>query len=501
MSHVQDVSTFQKSMCLDLGEEGFDLFNQSLAKWGAMIAGGYVLAAYTDFTSSDIDIYIQQKNASGFIKDIGSFVKVSSGHLASVYDDAFMQKNHILSRICAKFLFNSKALDILIVHNEVSLESVVTNFDLTFCETWYCAVSNSVHSTERDLSSKTGVLRGSYVAALCWKDNKYTRRRLRKYQVCRQFRIFTDGNSSNEICFSSCIRSNVERDVSWTVHFMISLVYNLLSKRSRVAVSMLASVPDLTLGTLEDVVTTYVQPMICKRLRFESQCLLKSLYIEVALSKTTPAFDKMPTCEIVKRILDISDQDIAIYKVQNSALQCLPTVTLSRNLSQIVLDLESLSAFTLQAVMLDESMKTFQLPSGHVTCFQTDVLVRLYLLDKSSNWFYPSIGTEYGNGNRTLQYDVNKALIGLPIDVDALKICVPVVQVQSMLMSKDRLFLVEPDLDQDGIQIMVTHSISHGAAFPSSMLNSEAFVSANHCQRGSNLMVYKLSTLCDKPDI
>jgi len=68
-------------------------------------------------------------------------------------------------------------------------------------------------------------------------------------------------------------------------------------------------------------------------------------------------------------------------------------------------------------------------------------------------------------------------------------------EILEVLNSDRQAYYIEPALDEDGIQKMATHSISHNNVFG----NNPNFVSANHCQGGSSILIYTLK-VCRNPE-
>ena len=65
----------------------------------------------------------------------GEYNRLDSFHTAPPYDQSFLIKNNILGRFTVRvgsLSYNKTAIDIMIVSDDVTVESVVENFDLSF---------------------------------------------------------------------------------------------------------------------------------------------------------------------------------------------------------------------------------------------------------------------------------------------------------------------------------------------------------------------------------
>lgn len=153
-----------------------------LSKNKAIAAGGSVLAAYTNGEINDIDIYVNQKHAlslwKGIMHDFRS-CNIKSSQPKKDYDDSFFKKNKIKGRIalvCDRF-----ELDIIVVDDEVNPETVVSNFDLTFCEIWTNGKDVYANYPEH-VRTMNGVLKDDYVKILIENDNKFIESRIERYR-------------------------------------------------------------------------------------------------------------------------------------------------------------------------------------------------------------------------------------------------------------------------------------------------------------------------------
>ena len=151
----------------------------------AIIAGGSVLAGINTNTKyDDIDIYVNLRNAQKFCIDFKKkcqSIKVSDKHIAPAYDQSFLIKNNILGRLAFRTTTYPPFAtgDIMIVSDDVTLESVVENFDLSFCKVWFDG-KNILTNYPNDVQEKNGVLGVDYFKNLL-SGNLFTIRRIKKY--------------------------------------------------------------------------------------------------------------------------------------------------------------------------------------------------------------------------------------------------------------------------------------------------------------------------------
>jgi len=173
----------------------FLLFRETLVKYKAVIAGGLILSTISPHSEKedpkqDIDLYVNLKHAKECIyRLIELGFELSGQHMAPVYDDSFMFKNNILARVA--FCHGSSRhppMDVMIIKDDTSVESVVTNFDLTICQVWYDGISVRASHWD-DITSKHGSLQPEYHKSYS-SGNRFIHQRIKKY-VRRGFEIDT----------------------------------------------------------------------------------------------------------------------------------------------------------------------------------------------------------------------------------------------------------------------------------------------------------------------
>lgn len=175
------------------------LFIEMLRSCQAVVAGGFVLnAASLDSLDvkqrrsekQDLDMYIHLRNAkSCLLRLVELGWKIVDSHITPAYDQSFIRRNKILSRISLvdrrsrKNHVNSAFLpniDLMLLPDEVEIESVVTNFDLTFCQVWYDG--KTIRATHwDDIRLKRGTLQPEYRSSY-QRGNLFLISRIKKYR-------------------------------------------------------------------------------------------------------------------------------------------------------------------------------------------------------------------------------------------------------------------------------------------------------------------------------
>jgi hypothetical protein len=197
-------------------------FPNLLIKHNAVIAGGNVLSVYTGFNSNDTDIYINERYFNNFLdnllknkkiklldrKNIAYYMDLCI--LAQDYDKSFFRKNGIKFKIKGVISngSNSSQFDIMIIHDDRKIEDVVNNFDLSFCEIYYDG-KNIITNHEKDIKEKKGFLRKDYMKSLLEEKNVFLEKRIRKYNE-RGFKININCNN-NKINLNYELKKNIPK--------------------------------------------------------------------------------------------------------------------------------------------------------------------------------------------------------------------------------------------------------------------------------------------------
>lgn len=188
---LSDVQNVEQAFQSILGNH-FVPFKEMMLRHQCLIAGGSILMALHGQTINDIDIYVHRKNAHALIIDLLGQMKMrSSVHGCPAYDDSFMKKNHIMGRFYCHCAQLGLCFDIMMIHDDIDLNHVVTNFDLTFCQVWWDGSRiDGTHVT--DVRSRCGRLQNDYCSSY-FQGNLFTQRRVAKYRK-RGFTIHIDSD-------------------------------------------------------------------------------------------------------------------------------------------------------------------------------------------------------------------------------------------------------------------------------------------------------------------
>lgn len=191
-------------------------FTNAIRLSKAVVAGGSVLAAYSNFKTSDIDIYVNINNAKKLYnklqKGFNNGFKIIHHNFAPAYDESFFAKNNILGRFRLEMQRdedNLLKIDIMILPTDVQIVNVVQNFDLTFCEVWFDGIN--VYATDSEgIRNKTGNLRPEYEKSLLVNFNQFILDRIKKYSK-RGFVIKYNCNGEKTVSLPKKNVSNYER--------------------------------------------------------------------------------------------------------------------------------------------------------------------------------------------------------------------------------------------------------------------------------------------------
>ena len=198
-----------ENMLKDKLEKFYENFKSFIIKHKAVIAGGSVLSIFGDYDMKDLDIYVHYSEAKEFISSLFMHgCKLLDINQAPAYDDSFFRKNNIMCRCCMKYnsrFYESEEyyeleqykkinIDIMIIPDHIEIESVVTNFDLTFCEVWWDGFRVCSNNTA-DIKSKCGYLKSDYIPSYIFM-NSFTINRIQKYKN-RGFTINIDMTNSH----------------------------------------------------------------------------------------------------------------------------------------------------------------------------------------------------------------------------------------------------------------------------------------------------------------
>jgi hypothetical protein len=245
----------------------------------AIIAGGSVLNATItesegdidrlDQYTGDIDLYVHLKNAQNVYNNLlkhEDLIELSSHHTAPPYDQSFLIKNNILGRFTVRRQLpdvmgggdpNPRKyidIDIMIVSDDVSLESVVDNFDLSFCKIWYDG-RNILTNYPDDVRTKTGSLGVDYLRAYL-SGNIFTIKRIKKY-TRRGFTIKLPNIDTSSIIMTKLKKQVISPEI-WVVYRLLQELLYAISLNKDMEFSMMI----LALQKLSEYKTTRRKPSI-----------------------------------------------------------------------------------------------------------------------------------------------------------------------------------------------------------------------------------------------
>lgn len=198
----EQVAKSFRDHCDQVNTDLFDTFRGVLKDAHALVAGGSVVSALIDKPINDLDVYVHYSYAMQLILQLMNECKFSTKswkiHTGSMYDESFFRRNHILLRVPLYKQFqrgrrdrriefgnqpvaDDFQIDVIVIPDEIRLEEVITNFDLSFCETWWDG--DKVYSADPDgIRFREGRLKPTYWKCLFQDLNWFTVRRLKKYR-------------------------------------------------------------------------------------------------------------------------------------------------------------------------------------------------------------------------------------------------------------------------------------------------------------------------------
>jgi hypothetical protein len=149
---------------------------------------------------------------------------------------------------------------------------------------------------------------------------------------------------------------------------------------------------------------------------------------------------------------------------------------------------------------------------SEILCFDRETLQSFYD-NKEDGWFYACLGDLFWNKLRNNQFEIEvisndrrvsdengniqiykKPYVKIPINMEGMNAFISARELYSMIHSDRNVFYIEPKLDRNGTQISLTHTITWKNVY-----GEANWVSANHCQSGSNILVYEIK-VCNNPE-
>lgn len=495
----------------------------ALIKHKAVIAGGSLIRIYAEVNDrlwseycSDLDIYVQQKDAMAFIKSINdcdiSF-NDRLAHTASAYCMSFFRKNKILSRITGKIGYC--AFDLMIVDNDRAIKDVVTNFDLTFCEIWYDG--KEVFSTE-NVTQQKGFLRAQYQDELFKHNNYFIKKRIRKY-TARGFKIHIDKSAIDDITLAFTKRENDEKHIEnpeeWVVKKVIDTLnesiyyhYDDIMPDIDNMVLFMCSFGRFTVAELEASMNKYIMSIIMTKHNLVTPVSMKSVCV-VMLHEL---YMKLPTKYrlYIKEFLKIKRADIESIisagsiseylklSASTEILETLPHITKEEYDTFVKNNKAGFDVIMNEEVPIKSFLKmkgniVLVTPDNTGLCVDMDYVKTTYK-DKANNWMYKCNGHIIAGTNDRSMVNIDKAnpYVKMTISMNGMNGFIPAKHIEYMIRSKRKLFFIKPQYHIENgrsIHRSITHSVSYALTY---RLPGASAVSANHCQHGSNIMIYDI---------
>ena len=531
--------------------------NQYLKESNAVIAGGAVLAAYSNDYVNDLDVYIYASKAVEFVNALTNdkTYKIGENHyLRPSYDKSFFLKNNIIARfkliqnwigyesdLGLWYVSRRQAIhrrrifpdiDIMIIADPPhgSIRDVVTNFDLSFCETWYDAQTELVLSQDvQGVLTKTGTLKQDYTDKFLLYLNNFSLQRLRKY-IKKGYKISYASPKTNTFYKQP---ENLLTPEEWVVYKLYNWIVFTARYDRKKSLEIICTypLPTYTLkefrGMLPDLVLKTLPPSFLVGIRNNKDLFMKIL-VQAGVRKYPPhAFRR------VQDTLNITMEDISdYYRNRHTKMDTIPIpdselVTGGDGPSQSEIDAfqfeeaddmdESIlegqvhqkchDIFSMEdediEEYLDETNTILLINKGSnqnfdIMCYTKDYIN--HLINNKENWFYECTGPEWrwkyltdDQGRLTELYDKpwddydSIPYVRMPIDssIEGINGFIPLIQLKKLLQSDDKIYYIYTD---ESISHTISYLVSWG------MPSDPDGTSRNHCQSGSAILISKLKT-------
>jgi hypothetical protein len=541
-----DTEVFNRVMkTLVYGEAKWNIINRLLTENEALIAGGAVLAPYInsqDLNVNDLDVYIHKSKAMDFVDGLISLLRYSfiknGNYIKPAYDQSFFRKNNIIARF-RLYLYEFPPIDIMIIPDEIPILSVVTNFDLTFCEIWYDGRTVSAVDPVGILA-KTGKLKKDYVNSFLLYLNQFTIRRVLKY-VKKGFTITYDSEKIRNTFLKQS--KNVTSPEEWVVYKLYNFMLRGWRHSSSAGINLKFIlvcqyyIGEYTLANLERIL-----PYLKENLQdsfwegLDNKTLYTKIFVELGIYDHERQETTYPRkyMKYIKDVLDISSEDIEEFYNGNGLDDELIRLALANDDDSDdddnhsvdhsdddddpvsdddpVLPFEFEEAddvdereinhklckdlFTTEETHIQEYLSssddTFLLISKdsggffYMICYDKEYISQI--ISDKANWYYECKGDILDDGHKLIKTTRNedKALIKIPIHTDGMIGYIRLIELRALLDSNHKIYY----LYSDGT---VSHSITWGNSRRFGNLHTRN--AGSNCNNGSQIFVYKLK-LC-----
>ena len=532
-----DTQTFINSMD-DIFRSKWEILNTALIRASALIAGGGVLSPYIRYAINDLDIYIHLSKANDFIsvlkRNLDYILDTEGNYITPAYDQSFFRKNNIIARFR---LYNQNIdipIDVMIIPDEIPILSVVTNFDLTCCEIWYDGTKVSAVDTEGILN-RTCELKKDYVDGFLNSLNLFTIERVQKYMK-KGFSISYDALKIRNTFVKKS--KDVTSPEEWVIYTLYNWILRRLDMPTRLSIVCNYPIHNYTLRNFESILP--VLKTVIPRRYLREVTTDRTLYMKILfmIGYNNQLSYKYKT--YIQDILGISNDDMIEYEESiggdddddsdggdsrdggggGGGLPINPVTGRRQRRGRDLpnfgtpvqddgdfeetddIDERHIQYQTCRDVILDDDYPieeylreadTFlfihKSSLDEILCYEKRTIQKL--LNDKANWLYECKGPLFPDGNRGMQFgDEDDAYIRLPIYKDGLNGFIHLSEVRKLLRSNNRIYYLYLDEDKD-----ITHSMFWDNVFGT----SQNWISANHCQVGSKILVFKLK-ICRDPE-
>jgi hypothetical protein len=539
MSEVEfNILLIKEHLKNEIFGDDFDIFNMALHKCNAVIAGGSVLSVYTSpsFEYGDIDMYVPHEDAIVFIKNLLNLknckVVFHAAHTSPAYDDSFLKRNNILYRLSGTIFCtisdNKKRTNFDIMVTGINASNVVTNFDLSCCQIWYDG--RSVQATDFN-DDKKAHLRLEYHEA--WiKGNWFLRNRVSKYQR-RGFKITMEIKKKMTIDLLKKKQRHILNYEEWVVINIINFIFKAVLLN--MSTDRYEGVPqkdeniDIILQGLK--IRTFnvenIKPLLenyCKQHGMEEGALYHDAFWFVYFD-ANHVIDMNKREQILKVLEEkfgviVPYEQIMFYALMLGDLKHARGVDLSMTVDKELIchvgnlkNKQQLPAVTSDIIkikktddatdlLMFEKIKIQDCLGGvggsknvffriaDFTFFVSRETLLSLVCDKS-NWLYECVGRKLNDTDiddrydRAIQFNDRMIYVKFPIAENGHNGFFRIDDIYALVSSKSNCF--EIIQYANAAEKMITHSISYN----NTKGTTRNYISANHCQYGSNVLIYQ----------
>lgn len=536
------------------------IIKQNLIDANAIIAGGSVLAAYSDDIVNDIDIYIYASKAIELVNALTAndmYLMSHENYLRPSYDQSFFRKNNILSRFLLQQIWDYPIInhaimsrneaikthrifpdiDIMIIPDppDGNILDVVTNFDLTFCEIWYDG-QNVFAIDPEGVMTKTGTLKKDYVDKLLVSLNRFTVQRLQKY-IQKGYHIKYESESKSNTFEKET--KNVLSQEEWIVQKLYNyIVFSCrFDKKQALKIICTYPLPKYTLDAFKRILPNLIRETMA--ISFldginTNKDIYMKLLIEAGVKRYPPEYFRY-----VINILNITRADLEEYKKRHIPYKNPDTYKWKRGDGPLQSEVD---AFEFEEVEnIDESLMNMDPEQINTTCFdfimretydiytylsETNTLLWItkgstnhdidimcfskdYIqraVSNKSDWFYECtapperyIWLQDSEGRRTNKFDKPMNMFG---DTPYVKITINSTGLNGFipLIQLKKLLQSEHKIYYLDTNDSMSHTINYEHSWQ--RLNGGPVIgtiSSNDCQYGSSILITNLK-ICRNPE-